>query len=466
MPSLLSIIDLLVLLSFLFAFRAIRDYRRRGRLPYPPGPRPLPLIGNLFHIPTESSWLAYTRFSKKYGDVLSFHVFGRVIVVLSSAKATKDLLEKRGHIYSGRPMIPFYDMMEWDWFLPAAGYTERWHQGRKVLDRGLRSGAAALYRPMQQAKTRVLLTRLLESPSEWEAHVQLLPGDLILTMTYGYEARGLDDRRVAVARKMAEHGSTTALPDALLVNDFPFLRHIPEWLPWFSYKPLARFGHDLGDEVLNEPIRFVRDSMVKGTARPSLALENLGQTEELSGPERERAKETIIGALGSIYAAGSDTAQGELDAITGRGRLPTFEDRSRLPLVDAICKEVLRWQPVTPLGAVVIGNIWWAVFSMSSRAIMRDPAVYPEPDVFKPERYLSPDGTLLDDPILTTVFGYGKRICPGRHFVDATLFIVVASLLSVFNIEKVPDPESRPLVYSYTGSIIRCSTPTIPIERS
>ena len=92
------------------------------------------------------------------------------------------------------------------------------------------------------------------------------------------------------------------------------------------------------------------------------------------------------------------------------------------------------------------------------RAVMRDPAVYPEPDVFKPERFLSPDGTLVDDPILTTVFGCGKRICPGRHFVDATLFIVVASLLSIFNIERVPDPEGRPFVYSYINSIVRCST--------
>ena len=41
----------------------------------------------------------------------------------------------------------------------------------------------------------------------------------------------------------------------------------------------------------------------------------------------------------------------EIDAVVGRERLPTFEDRPRLPFIDAICKEVLRWQPVVPLGA-------------------------------------------------------------------------------------------------------------------
>jgi cytochrome P450 len=45
--------------------------------------------------------------------------------------------------------------------------------------------------------------------------------------------------------------------------------------------------------------------------------------------------------------------QMELDAVTGRERLPTFEDRPRLPLVDAVCREVLRWRPVTPLGVFI-----------------------------------------------------------------------------------------------------------------
>jgi hypothetical protein len=94
------------------------------------------------------------------------------------------------------------------------------------------------------------------------------------------------------------------------------------------------------------------------------------------------------------------------------------------------------------------------------RAIMHDPTLYPEPDVFKPERFLGPDGTLLDDPIVTSAFGWGKRICPGRHFVDATMFIVVSSLLSVFNIEKVQD---EPFVYSYKGSVIRYSTTTMSL---
>lgn len=70
------------------------------------------------------------------------------------------------------------------------------------------------------------------------------------------------------------------------------------------------------------------------------------------------------------------------------------------------------------------------------RAILHDPEVYPDPEEFKPERFLNPDGTIRDDPTLSLVFGAGKRICPGRHFVDATIFIVASSVLSVFNVTK------------------------------
>ena len=120
------VVHLFGFLSFLLALRAFRDYRRRRGIPYPPGPRPLPVVGNLFDLPKDSLWLAFTRFSKKHGtafplvwflstmtmagDILSLHIFGQVFVVLNSHKAIKDLLERRGDIYSDRPVTPFYEM--------------------------------------------------------------------------------------------------------------------------------------------------------------------------------------------------------------------------------------------------------------------------------------------------------------------------------------------------------------------
>jgi hypothetical protein len=62
---------------------------------------------------------------------------------------------------------------------------------------------------------------------------------------------------------------------------------------------------------------------------------------------------------------------------------------------------------------------------------------------------------LLDDPLLTSVFGFGKRICPGRHFVDTMLFISVASLLSVFNIERGGKGGDKLSDYASGGGFLR-----------
>ena len=51
-----------------------------------------------------------------------------------------------------------------------------------------------------------------------------------------------------------------------------------------------------------------------------------------------------------IYPDVQKRGQAELDSVIGRERLPTFDDRPRLPFVDAVYKEVLRWHPVAPVG--------------------------------------------------------------------------------------------------------------------
>ncbi|KAH9985834.1 cytochrome P450 [Russula compacta] len=234
---------------------------------------------------------------------------------------------------------------------------------------------------------------------------------------------------------------------------------------------------------------FSKVWQLNGTALPSLALEDFQEVEnqKLSGSGRIKAEEAIAGALGSIYIAGVDTtasvtksfivamllypdiqkkAQDELDSVVGK-----FSDGVLSPLLvcflngspceaseqDRMYNVSLAGVPhaatkddvyagfFTPKGAMVVVNTW---------AILHNPTFYPEPDIFKPERFLSPNGSLRDDPILTSAFGFGKRICPGRHLVDATLLISVASLFSTFSIERARDCGDKLSDYTstYTGT--------------
>jgi len=129
MAYLTLLVDLFAVLLFLASIEVIHDYQKHGGLPYPPGPRPKPIVGNLLDIPKDFSWLAYAQFSKTYGtsvsssaffrmsfltttpgNIMSFRVFGQVIIVLHSINIAKDLLEKNGDVYADRPAIPFYEM--------------------------------------------------------------------------------------------------------------------------------------------------------------------------------------------------------------------------------------------------------------------------------------------------------------------------------------------------------------------
>jgi hypothetical protein len=96
-------------------------------------------------------------------------------------------------------------------------------------------------------------------------------------------------------------------------------------------------------------------------------------------------------------------------------------------------------------------KVAWTLF----RAMLHNPALYPEPDVFKPEWFLNADGSLQDDPVLTIAFRFGKRICPKRHFVNVTLFIMVTSLFSVFNIERGECGWGELSDYRFTGALVR-----------
>jgi len=141
-------------------------------------------------------------------------------------------------------------------------------------------------------------------------------------------------------------------------------------------------------------------------------------------------------------------AQEEIDRVVGNQRLPDFNDRQSMPYSDAIYREVMRIRPVFPLdlphtsteddvyngyfipkGAVVFPNTW---------AMTHNEEKYSRPNQFIPERFLNEQGELNDDSTVLA-YGFGRRLCPGRHMASSTVWLTIASALATFNIHKSKD---------------------------
>ncbi|KAJ8501740.1 hypothetical protein ONZ45_g12030 [Pleurotus djamor] len=445
--------------------------RARSKLPLPPGPKKYPIIGNLLDLPSEFEWFKYLEWSKEYGsDVIHLDAAGVSVIVLNTLEATNDLFEKRSSIYSSRPHFPMInELMGWAWAFAFMPYGDAWRLRRRMFQQEFHPSATTMYRPQEVKYVRRLLHRLLVTPEEFMSLTRHATNAVIMDISYAYDVLPKDDPYVDMAGK-ALHGLTTAaVPGAFLVDSFPILKYVPSWMPGAGFKRRAREWRICVDRMIKEPFETVKINLAKGTAKPSVAtqcLDNVDPTKDI-----EYQEQIIRETIANFYAAGSDTtvsalntfflamlrhpevqinAQKELDEVLG-GRLPEFDDEASLPYISAIVKEVLRWEPVTPIAiphlvteddvyrgyripanSMVVGNAW---------AILHDETMYPEPFSFKPDRWLTPEGQLnpdIRDP--TVIFGFGRRICPGRHIATSTLWIAAASILTTFNITKAKDP--------------------------
>ncbi|OBZ65325.1 O-methylsterigmatocystin oxidoreductase [Grifola frondosa] len=456
-----------------------------NNLPLPPGPRPLPIIGNILDISKTRPWISYRELSTKYGDVLYLRLLGQSVIILGSPEAAYDLFENRSAKYSDRRMSTMASLMGWEWAIPLMPYGQLWRRTRRVLNHYFHHGMIQNYHASQLREVHRLLQSLFLSPDQFDRHIRHAFGAVMLSITYGIEVTGTDDEYAIIAGKAAdtmEH----LISGSHLVDMIPLLRYVPAWFPGAKFqKNIAKWRKDV--VALREvPYATAKAAVEAGSACSSIVsslLDTLPQ-QGLVRDDEELAKNVV----GVAYVASVDTsisvtrtfflamtlypevqkkAQAALDAVLGPHRRPNFSDRDSLPYIEALVKECFRWQLVGPLGfphsntmddeykgyfipkgSIIMANAW---------AFSRDPTIYPNPDEFNPERFLK-DGNLdaqVKDPS-SFAFGFGRRICPGRHFADSLFWLTVASVLHVFDIGPPVDATGQqiPPEAKMTSSIL------------
>ncbi|KAJ6580672.1 cytochrome P450 [Mycena capillaripes] len=477
---------------FLIVLCALRWKRNYSKLPLPPGPKQLPLVGNLFDIPSELQWETYLEWSKQLdSDIIYLNAIGTSIVVLSSMDAVKELLERRSSLYSDRAYFEQPNTAHAS--VNGLGFWDR-RSHRKLLHEAFNVTAIKQFRPQVQAATHALLRRMVRDPRDMMEHFRHMAGVLIMDVTYGIGVHSSDDPYIQIAKDAVHGVSVASIPGAFLVDTIPALKYVPEWMPGGEFQRKAREWRKVTRDLMEVPFAEAKRKIALGTSATSFTSLNLRNLDDSKDSDKVGREEIVKASAANMYAAGSDTtvsalgtfilamlanpeaqkkAQGEIDSVVGTGQLPDFADEEALPYVSAIVKEVLRWKSVAPIGvphylavedeyrgyripagSVVLGNIWFVQ------------EAYPDPQIFNPERFLL-DGKLnpaIRDPEVAA-FGFGRRVCPGKHMATASLWITIASILSTFNIKKLVDEDGNTVEPSYAYFSGFISTP-LPFECS
>ncbi|KAM5539726.1 hypothetical protein V8D89_006539, partial [Ganoderma adspersum] len=478
-----------------FLVLSITHYiRRNKKLPLPPGPRPLPVVGNLFDIPKVFSSREYRDLSDKYGDIVHLHALGRRIIVLGSLEVATELLDKRSVRYSGRPSSIMSELIQLQRTTSLLSRGEVWRHQRRKFHRFFSVTAAAQWNVLQESGVRQLLSLLLEDPQHFSEHAEFVFGSTSMRVAYGISPKDHHDEALTLAMEGVKIMSQALVPGRYLVESFPILRHIPSWFPGARFqREAAIWRHTWGlmrNKAFDDSIAkmrggsfeysmataMIQDAEGKGTFSPETddMSRDVSASVYLGIPSQTLTIFRIFLLAMALNPEAQKRAQAELDTVIGTNRLPSLSDRDSLPNVEALVMECHRWNPIAPLafprtytgeddeyngyripkGSLVIVNSW---------AFAHDPRNYTDPEKFMPGRYLTREGKLnpeVRDP-RTFTFGYGRRICPGRHFGDASVWIAVASVLHTFNISPPLDDkgETSVLIPKFTDGLLSAPEP-------
>ncbi|KAJ7617258.1 cytochrome P450 [Roridomyces roridus] len=456
------------------------------KLPLPPGPRKLPIIGNLldFRGLQLPLWEVCMRWSRQYNsDIIHLNLAGTSIIILSSLEAAEALLDKRSSIYSDRPVQHMMELMGFGFLLGS-------RTQRRLCNGGLNAAAAKSFRPQQRTAAHALIRRILHSPEAFLDHIRLMAGELIIPLTYSIDVQPVDDPYIALAKASIEC-TAQVVPGRFFVDFLPLLKYAPEWMPGSGFQRIARQGRVLSDAVRNAAFDECQRCITSGDAKPSFVSQGFDQKYQETTVKDAAAAMYMAGLIGrKINLRHADTtvsalytfflamlanpdaqvkAQREIDLVVQEDHLPDFGDQEEMPYVAALVKEVLRWKVVLLVGIPHFLRVEdeYRGYRIPAKAILHDETMYPDPHIFKPERFLL-NGKLnpaVKDP--QAAFGFGRRVCPGRHLAESSMWIAVVSILAVFDISKAvgENGQVHEPSYEYGDGILSSPVPFICLIR-
>lgn len=445
----------------------------------PPGPLAVPFVG-YYPFLGPRPFETLKNLSRKYGGVFTLPMFGTYAIVLNDWKSVKEALVLQNHVFTGRPptflsklIMKRADVI----FSDGMGWKER----RRFTLHHLRDFGFG---------KKSMEGVIMDEVNKLSDHLRKVKGQKIgISNLFFFSFMNIIWTLVASKRYEPEDTYMLEFTEILNIIFDQFTTNNPiNFVPLLRHLPGSRFRRFLKasnrlEEFLTKEVDEHLATRQEGYARDfiDVYLDEIEKQQLEKGPSSTRSfQRTNLGSiLRNLFNAGIDTGsntlswgilymitwpkiqrkvQQEMDAVIGRSRLPTIEDRNMLPYTEAVLMEIQRCASIVPLSvlhytlapseiqgytipksSVIFENIW---------AVHRDPECWGDPEVFRPERFLNAEGK-VQKPEYFIPFSVGGRMCLGEPLAKMEMFLFFTCLLHQFSFSGVTGekpPSLEPVV--------------------
>ncbi|XP_034978010.1 cytochrome P450 2J4-like isoform X2 [Zootoca vivipara] len=454
-------LSLQVILVFLATFLLLADYKKKIRpRDFPPGPMPLPFLGNMLHMDFKKPHFSMQKFAKKYGNIFSLQVGNRRVVVVNGLQLVKETLVHQGENFVDRPVLPL-DKEIFTSFGLIFSNGLSWKQQRRFALSTLRNfglGKRSSEERIQEESRYLTDAIEAENGQPFNPHFQInnAVSNIICSVTFGDRFDYYDSRFQMLLHLLDETTYLQATIWSRLYNIFPTLmKHLPGphhtvFKNWGKLKSFVRGIIEKHKEDWNpsEPRDFIDaylNEMAKDSASSFHEENLLHSTLDLFFAGTETTSTTLRWALlyMAIYPEIQAKVQAEIDSVIGQSRQPAMDDRDSMPYTNAVVHEVQRISSIVPLNVprMTTEDTMLAGFHVPKGTIMVpnltsvlfDEDEWETPNVFNPGHFLENDQFRKREAFLP--FSAGKRVCLGEQLARTELFIFFTALIQKFTFQ-------------------------------
>ncbi|KAG8196169.1 hypothetical protein JTE90_007899 [Oedothorax gibbosus] len=428
-----------------------------------PGPMGLPIVGYLPFM-TKKPYLKLAQLRHKYGPIYRIHLGSREIIILCDFNIIKDAFT-RDEIMGRPPDMPF-DLSE-ETIRTEAFLGMPWKEQKRFSLHRLRDLGFGKTRMEEHLKEEIeeLLERMNTETSKSTVRISdlLAPSmsNNIASFLFGKRLKYNNPRR----KKLDELFSTIGKLNSVLA--------LKMFFPWMG--PFIKFFNIGSPKTLEKALEGVKEYVMEEIEEHEKTLDPNNIRDFLDGylleiekrsnePNTTFKRDVLCDMARGFFGAGSETVRvsvdwllllcaaypevqkkihQEIDTVLGTERFPSFQDRFDMPYTEACICEMWRWKPTIPLSFLrytLKDTELSGYFLPKHTRIMAVPYAVDhdeklwgkDHDVYKPERFLNPDGKKVVKPEYFVPFSIGKRSCPGKSLAETEVFVYVTAILQRF----------------------------------